>query len=171
MELIRKMFLGMLLVFVTYSCDSSKKESKLSEKIKVEVLENEQEQNVSLNLLKQKCYVCHSVTSKSHDEIIAPPMVAVVRRYKMSYKDKDAFVKAVTNYVLNPTSESALMFGAVKQFNVMPKQPFEKKDIIKISEYIFENELESPEWFDSHFETEHPNGMMGKGRGKQMKSN
>lgn len=118
-------------------------------------------------LLKNNCYACHSVTTKSHDEIIAPPMIAIKRRYKMDYNTKEEFVNAITNWALNPTKEHALMRGAVMQFNVMPKQPFVKDDLIKIADYMYDNELEKPEWFEKHFNEEHPNGM-GKGMGKGM---
>jgi len=119
--------------------------------------------------LRNNCYACHSVTAKSHDDIIAPPMVAIKRRYKVSYKTKEEFVKAMTSWVIDPIEEKALMRGAVSQFKVMPKQLFDKNDILKISEYIFENEIEKPEWFESQFDEEHPNGMgNGKGRGRGM---
>ena len=121
-------------------------------------------------LLRQKCYACHSVTAQSHDVIIAPPLEAVKRRYKVSYSTKEEFVYAMTNWVLDPNIDNALMRGAVNKFNVMPKQPFDKNDIIKISEYIFENELEKPAWFEGHFNNEHPNGM-GNGQGRRGMGN
>jgi len=86
-------------------------------------------------------------------------MVAIVRRYKMSYETKEAFVEGVTNWVLNPTEENAIMRGAISQFKVMPKQPFKKDEMITIAEYIYDNELETPPWFEAHFNEEHPNGM------------
>ena len=49
--------------------------------------------NKAFELFQQKCYACHSVTTKSHDEIIAPPMVAVKRRYMKEYDSKEDFVK------------------------------------------------------------------------------
>jgi len=112
-----------------------------------------------LSLLKTKCYACHSVTSKSHDEIIAPPMVAVKRRYKMSYSSKEEFVRVLTSWVMNPEKDNILMRGAVQQFNIMPKQLFNKEEIEVIALYMFENELERPIWFQKHFEEEHQNGM------------
>lgn len=127
--------------------------------------------NEGLKLLQQNCYACHSVSTKSHDEIIAPPMAAVKRRYLMSYSTKEEFIEAFTNWVLNPLEENALMRGAVVNFKVMPKQNFKKEDIEKIAAYIFENEVETPTWFESHFNTEHPNGGMGKGKGRGRKLN
>ena len=121
-------------------------------------------ENDGLKLLQQNCYACHSVTSKSHDEIIAPPMVAIKRRYKMSYSTEEEFVIALTDWVLDPKEENALMFGAVQNFKVMPKQPFNKEEVTRIAIYMFNNELEKPSWLENHFNVEHPNGM-GKGKG------
>ena len=156
-----------IVLIISVGCDSNKEqkqENKLGTISSVNKVEEE-----GLKLLQQNCYACHSVTSKSHDEIIAPPMVAVVRRYKMSYNTKESFVEAVTKWTLAPNNESALMRGAVKQFKVMPKQPFDKEEIIAISEYIYENELEKPSWFNTHFEKEHPNGMGSGNRNKNSK--
>jgi len=150
------------LFFIATSCNFENK-TKIVENKAVEITNANKE---VLNLLQQKCYACHSITSKSHDEIIAPPMVAVVKRYKMSYPTEQAFVEAVSNWVLNPTSENALMRGAVDKFNVMPKQPFNSDEITAIAQYMYSNELEAPVWFEDHFNQQHPNGMgMGQGKG------
>jgi hypothetical protein len=42
------------------------------------------------------------------------------------------------------------MFGAVRRFGVMVKQPFSEDDIKLIADYMFDNNLEKPEWFDDH---------------------
>ncbi|WP_456421398.1 c-type cytochrome [Lutibacter sp.] len=145
------------------SCNTTTKEEKKSEEkvISKEITEG-------YTLFKNNCYACHSVISKSHDEIIAPPMVAVKRRYKMAYSSKEEFVKAVVAWASDPKEDNALMRGAVNQFKVMPKQLFKKEDLTKIAEYIYDNEIEQPTWFESHFKTMHPNGMGGR---KGMKMN
>lgn len=120
-----------------------------------------------LKLFQQNCYACHSVTTKSHDEIIAPPMAAVKRRYMKEYDSKDDFVKAVVAYASDPKAENALMIGAVDKFKAMPKQAFTKEDLTKIATYIYDNEIETPEWFEDHFQQNHKNGQgMGRGRNK-----
>lgn len=152
--------------FIMVSCSNSKKGVNIiaNENVSSNRIESE-----SLTLFKQNCYACHSVVSKSHDEIIAPPMVAVKRRYLMSYPNKKEFIEAFTNWALNPIEENALMRGAVANFKIMPKQSFNRIDVEKIATYIFENEIEKPVWFENHFNNEHPNGMgngNGKGRGR-----
>ncbi|VAW24755.1 hypothetical protein MNBD_BACTEROID04-1511, partial [hydrothermal vent metagenome] len=77
------------------------------------------------------------------------------------------FVKAVVAWASDPKEDKALMRGAVNQFKVMPKQLFKKEDLTKIAEYIYDNEIEQPAWFKSHFSTMHPNGM-GSKKGMKM---
>ncbi len=157
------------------SCDKTKQGTK-SKTDAIAVNETAADQSEGYTLFKNNCYACHSVTSASHDEIIAPPMVAVKRRYKMNYTSKEAFVDAVVNWSKDPKEEKALMRGAVKQFKVMPTQVFKEEDLQKIAAYIYDNEIEKPEWFEVHFKEEHGgegNGMgqgrgQGQGKGKGM---
>lgn len=159
MKVLKTLF---LIALATLASCSNNKENK---KNVTQIVTNTSINSEGLTLLQQKCYACHSIISTSHDEIIAPPMVAVKRRYKMSYVSEEEFVTAVTAWVLDPKKENALMKGAVKNFNVMPKQPFNKNEIIKIATYMYNNTLETPAWFETHFKEEHSNGM-GKGTRK-----
>jgi cytochrome c553 len=130
---------------------------------------NEFDDAEALKLFQQKCYACHSVATKSHDEIIAPPMIAVKKRYSMQFDNKEDFVNAVVAYAIDPKAENALMIGAVNQFKAMPKQAFSEDDLKKIATYIYENKIETPEWFEEHFQQNHKNGQgLGQGMGKGM---
>lgn len=120
-----------------------------------------------LSLIESKCYSCHSISSNSHDEIIAPPLAAVKKRYLRNYSEKDKFVKAISKWVMDPKQENALMRGAVNKFNLMPNLFIKEKEAIIIATYIFENELNKPTWFQQHFNEEH---QAGKGRGFGFKN-
>ena len=152
---------------------SSCNKQKSSEDFGRQATVNSESENAeALALFKQKCYACHSVATKSHDEIIAPPMIAVKKRYSMQYDNKEYFVNAVVAYASDPKAENALMIGAVNQFKAMPKQAFSEDDLKKIATYIYENKIETPEWFEEHFQQNHKNGQgMGQGMGKGMGKN
>ena len=157
-------FLLLLLIAIIYSCNNSKnKQIDLSQTNSktTELVDT----NEGLKLVQTYCYACHNPQAKSHDEIIAPPLVAVKRRYSMQY-NRDEFIEAITEWVPNPTEENALMKGAVNQFKVMPKLELNKNDLLKIATYLYDNDLEEPIWFDNHFKEQHPNGLIGSGRGK-----
>ena len=122
-------------------------------------------------LMKNNCYVCHNPNATSHDSIIAPPFAAVKRRYSMQYDNKEEFVNAVIDWAYNASEEKALMRGAVMEFKVMPKLPLDKKVLEKIATYLYENEVEQPEWFAAHSNEMHGTGKgmrMGMGKGRRM---
>lgn len=120
-------------------------------------------------LLKSQCFICHSPVSSSHEVIIAPPMAAVKFRYSRSHTSKDRFIEAVVSYTMDPAKETALMKGAVERFGTMPKQPFQRSDMVKIASYIYDYELEEPAWFGAHKKEMHANGF-GTGQGKFSKN-
>lgn len=114
-------------------------------------------------LMEAKCYVCHNPRG-SHDDRIAPPMIAVKKHYISKNTTKDEFIVSMQNWIKNPTKENAKMKGAVKKFGVMPKHYFSEKTIQQISEYMFDNEIETPKWFKEHYNKQH-----NEGKGKQVK--
>jgi cytochrome c551/c552 len=155
---------ALLMIFT--SCNKQKSSEDFNKNLTVNTESDDAE---ALKLFQQKCYACHSVATKSHDEIIAPPMIAVKKRYSMQYDNKEDFVNAVVAYAIDPKAENALMIGAVNQFKAMPKQAFSEEDLKKIATYIYENKIETPEWFEEHFQQNHKNGQgMGQGMGKGM---
>jgi len=152
-----------LTVLLFVSCDQHKKDiSQLSKNVPDHSLIQESDTYAMLNT---QCYICHSINSVSHEALIAPPMVAVKKRYLRIYNTKEEFVDAFAKWALDPNKDDAIMWGAVSQFNVMPKQSFKEEDIRKIASYIFDNELERPEWFEEHEKEMHG----GKGRGMKRK--
>ncbi|MFK5878739.1 MAG: c-type cytochrome [Flavobacteriaceae bacterium] len=117
-------------------------------------------------LMKANCYVCHNPKAASHDEIIAPPFKAVKMRYTRQYINKEEFVNAVVNWALEPSEDKALMYGAVNQFKVMPKLALDKSDLEKIASYLYDNDVEEPEWMGDHMKEEKNKGHgQGKGMG------
>lgn len=167
---LKKMKINSIIIVALLILFSSCNKQKSSEDFSANTpAKSETENTEALALFQQKCYACHSVTTKSHDEIIAPPMIAVKNRYSMQYDNKEDFVKAVVAYAIDPKAENALMMGAVEQFKPMPKQEFNEEDLKKIASYIYDNEIETPEWFEEHSQQEHGSGQgmgMGKRKGK-----
>ena len=105
-------------------------------------------------LYRTKCLICHDLGT-SEANAVAPPMVSVKHRYKMSYDNKEEFVKAVVNFTENPDTKKVLMLKAKDKFNIMPKLAYNKKDLEIIAAYIFDNALPNPAWYDERFKQEH----------------
>ena len=127
-------------------------------------------------LMENNCYVCHNPTASETDRI-GPPMIAIKKHYVDENTTKDDFINEMIEWVREPSEEKSKMPGAVRQFNLMPYQFFPEEDVRKIANYIYDYEIEQPEWFEDHFQQGQGNGMgkgmrkgnrMGKGMGRGM---
>ena len=145
--------LSIVMIFLI-SCNKGA-ETKVTESSSVAMSVESDEQSETYELFYTNCYACHSVSSVSHDEILAPPMAAIKWRYMRSYKTEESFVNAMVKWSKEPHVENALMRGAVEQFEVMPKQVFNEEELRKIATYIYRNDIEQPVWFEDHFEEQH----------------
>jgi len=141
-------FFLLFLVVIFISCKNSNKENYLlSENINIQDLNDS---HPGKKLLETNCYVCHNPTT-DHDSRIAPPMIAVKKHYISETTTKQEFISDMQEWIKNPTEEKARMFGAVRKFGVMPKTPYPEETIKQIADYIYDYDIEQPEWFEAHF--------------------
>ena len=154
-----KQLLLLLSLSIFFSCQKNNKTSYNSKKDVLEI-------HPGKKLLETQCYICHSPVLK-HDDRVAPPMIAIKKHYINDNTTKEEFINSMQNWIKNPTKENAKMFGAVRRFGLMPKQAYPEETIKQIADYLYDNEIEKPEWFDDHHNKEKGKG---KGRGKGMKN-
>lgn len=155
---------ALLITVVLGSCNTTKKEEYAVKTDNAEQMLT----HPGKKLMETNCYVCHN-PSASQENMIAPPMVAVKRHYISENTTKESFISEMQNWIKNPNETDSKMPGAVKRFGVMPKTPYPDETIKQIADYIFDNDIEQPEWFEQHLNEEKGMGMrMGKGKGKGM---
>lgn len=148
--MILKLTVYVLGFFLLTSCGNHDKNTKEApNQLDISINEGSKE---GLLLLKKHCYVCHSPVSISHDSIMAPPMAAVKIRYLRRYKNKEDFIVAMVKWTVDPKKEEGIMKGAIDRFGPMPKQNFKSEDLFKIATYVYENDLDEPDWFTAHFQ-------------------
>lgn len=145
--MINKTISILILLFLLSTCKENS-EQKIEYIASYQI--NKSVEHPGKKLIETNCYVCHSPTA-SHDNRLAPPMIAVKKHYINAETTKEEFTNSVLAWIENPNLEDAKMFGAVKRFGVMPKQPFSKEVILQITDYMYDNDIEEPEWFEDHF--------------------
>ena len=119
-------------------------------------------------LMETYCYACHNPTT-DHDDRIAPPMVAVKKHYISEGTTKEEFIAAVQDWVKKPSEDKSKMPGAIRNFGLMPFAPYPEATVEQIADYMFDYDIDQPEWFDAHFNKERGQGMgQGKGNGQGM---
>lgn len=118
-------------------------------------------------LMENQCYLCHNPSTPENGQRIGPPMVAVKAHYLENYGDREAFVKAIMAFVKLPSEDNTQMRGAVRRFGLMPAQQFPQDEVRKIAEYMYDYQIEEPDWFQAHWM--HRRGDSLYNRGKKPK--
>tara|TARA_Y100001935_G_scaffold193913_1_gene162014 strand:- start:30055 stop:30390 length:336 start_codon:yes stop_codon:yes gene_type:complete len=91
------------------------------------------------------CENCHHPTA-SPDDRLAPPLEIAKRNYLAISDDKADFVNSVTKFVIAPSKEKAQLHSDVEEFGVMDPLGYSEAEIRAIAIYIYETELEKPDW-------------------------
>ncbi|WP_029036689.1 c-type heme family protein [Salinimicrobium xinjiangense] len=138
-----------------------------------------QQEHPGKKLMETYCYTCHSPSAPMMEGRIGPPMAAVKAHYLMGEPSREEFVQQIVSFVDEPSIEYSKMPGAIKRFGLMPYQQYPDGAIEKIAEYIYEYQIEEPEWFAEHWKGGPGKGMyrqqgrpmrqgMGQGMGRGM---
>jgi len=133
---------GLLFTMLVSGCSGQKESEKTTSELDGETL------------MKTNCLTCHG-NGTSHSDILAPPMMGVKNHYIEDGMSESDFVASIVSWTKNPTKEDSKMPGAIERFNVMPKQNFDVEEVESIAKYIYNNEMEKPQWFDQHMKEEH----------------
>ncbi len=118
--------------------------------------------SVKVDLVRAKqiidtgCIVCHSATASEQNRM-APPLEGVKRRYLEKYPKIEDFSSAMVDFLIEPTKEKAIMFGAVERFDVMLPMAYSETDLKAVASYIYQFELDRPVWFEEHYQEMHGN--------------
>jgi len=151
------------ILIVTFSCKNNTDSAKNVQDY-IQVSPDEVIQSDAYKKMKTLCFSCHSPTAEMEMRM-APPMVAVKMHYTEKYDNQKDFITAIWGFMQNPENDKALMKGAVKKFGLMPYMPYKEKDIKAIAAYMYNNELEKPDWFDEHRKQKHNKAKMNKAHG------
>ncbi len=104
-------------------------------------------------IYQDTCHACHSSEAKGDDRI-APPIFAAVNHYS-DLSERDAFVSAVSSFIVNPTAEASRMPGAIRKFDLMPAQELSEEEAEAVALFLFETDFDMPDWYAKHYEEEH----------------
>lgn len=145
-------------VIIFVSCNDGKQTEKepvekTSDKHLTEVVKS----HPGKKFLENECYICHNPKS-SQASMIAPPMMAIKQHYIDSSTTREAFTEDLIRWVNDPETKTR-MPGAHKRFGAMPYLPYPDEALKQVADYIFDNDLEKPDWLDAHFQKVHGKGI------------
>ena len=98
-------------------------------------------------LYGQLCASCHTPNASVK---IAPPIFAVVDHVRQAYPQREDFIAQIIEWVDEPKEEVALMPGAIRKFNLMPKLGYSQNDVKEIAEYLFDKDTVLSKEYKEH---------------------
>lgn len=101
--------------------------------------------STALQNIEEVCYVCHSPDAGPQNRI-APPLEIAKRNYLSSTNSRGEFVDKMVQFILYPTANQSLMHSDVEQYGLMDPVGFSKEEIREIAEFIYDTNLEKPDW-------------------------
>jgi len=121
---------------------TAKSEDESTKEAYTETLVNNSE---GKELLESKCMACHKIQD-TQKTMLAPPFAHIKKKYNKVNASKENFIEAFASFAANPQEDDAMMFGALKQFKVMPNMGYDKAEMVKIANYVYDNEFPEPTW-------------------------
>ena len=89
-----------------------------------------------------KCAICHAKNGPMYRRanMLAPPIIGVMRHIKMAYPKKEEAVNFIIDYVMNPTYQKALC-PSIRRFGLMPSQKgkITPEELKKVANWLFDN--------------------------------
>ena len=101
-------------------------------------------------VLQNQCFVCHN-NQTAENSVIAPPMIAIKAHYMRESTNEAEFTKALVSFLEKPTANKAKLTKAVKRFGLMPYQKYNKRNIENVANYLYNYQIEEPNWFKEHW--------------------
>jgi cytochrome c553 len=118
----------------------------------------------AITLIQTHCYTCHSPSAPEKQGRIAPPLVAVKAHYLQQDSSREAFISAITSFLQHPSTEKAVMKGALTRFGLMPAQQYPAKSIALMAAFMYDYQIEEPSWFAEHWKEMNNDVWLQKGR-------
>ncbi|MCB0841256.1 MAG: DUF3365 domain-containing protein [Bacteroidetes bacterium] len=114
---------------------------------------SEADLSMGFNLVETNCFACHNLNPDMTTRV-APPMAMVKTHYIEKNTTQEQFINDLTHFMKNPNEKDTKMPGAIKKYGIMPKMMFSDEQLRAIAVYIYQTDIEKPEWFAEHYEEE-----------------
>jgi mono/diheme cytochrome c family protein len=124
-------------------------------------------------LLEQNCFTCHSPNASGESKV-APTIAVVKSHYAADNISEEEFTKQLIAFMNDPSETTSKMSASVKRFGLMPKMNLSNEQLENIAKYLYNTELEDPDWFEKHYADEKkkhgtfPKGLTPIEQGRQL---
>ena len=99
-----------------------------------------------VGLMPTYCLTCHGVGDLEMDEVLAPPLWGVRAHYLAEFTDPQAFVDAMTKFLVDPNADKSLMPIELERHGLKASVSLSEEQIRSTAWAIYAGEVERPQW-------------------------
>lgn len=99
-----------------------------------------------VDLMATYCHTCHGVGEYEMDEMLAPPLWGVRAHYLAAHSEPEAFVDAMTAFIIDPHADKSLMPLEVNKYGVKAPVSLSEEEIRSVVWAIYAGRVERPAW-------------------------
>ena len=99
-----------------------------------------------VDLMATHCHTCHGVGELAMEEMLAPPLWGVRAHYLAEYPEPEAFVDAMTAFILEPNVDQSLMPLSVARYGLKTAVSMTETEIRSVVWAIYAGRVERPAW-------------------------
>lgn len=89
-------------------------------------------------LFHGNCITCHDTKQNKS----APTIQAIQKAYKSAFRDKETFIKQMSQWVYDPNVQNSIMSLDIEKYGLMPHLAYDKKVLEEIAQFIYENDFD-----------------------------
>lgn len=106
-------------------------------------------------VLEGECMQCHLVDGQGGNKKPAPPMYAVWHHYRQAYPDRESFIAAMHDWLMQPHADKTVMKGAVKKFGLMEPVALSDEQATSVAAHLYDRPFALPESYLVHYNQQH----------------
>lgn len=97
-------------------------------------------------LMPVYCHTCHGVGEREIDAMLAPPLWGVRAHYLAHFPEPEAFVAAMTEFMLEPQGEQSLLPLEVAHYGLKAPVSLTEAELRAVAWAIYAGQVKRPSW-------------------------
>lgn len=99
-----------------------------------------------VRLMPTHCNTCHGVGEFGIDEMLAPPLWGVRAHYLAHFSEPDAFVDAITEFLLEPQAAASCLPLELAHYGLKAPVSLTESELRSVAWAIYAGQVERPVW-------------------------
>ena len=107
-------------------------------------------------VMESSCIACHNPDPAINNKV-SPSFTEIKKAYIQNSSDIESFTALFIQFLANPSSDNAIVHGAIDKYGVMPKFDISETEAKNLATYLYLSPLEKPDWYTKYYSLDKEN--------------